>query len=62
MDPDTNLEEQLSLTKWIEEHQDNMSDKDLRTETYRLAELVVALHGWIIQGGFLPKAWRKDGN
>lgn len=61
MDPDTNLEEQLSLVKWLNEHQDDESKENLEIEAYRLAELVEALHGWIIQGGTLPKEWRKDG-
>lgn len=62
MDPDSNLEEQLSLTEWLEEHQLDLSQTNLQTEAYRLAELIAALHGWLIQGGALPKAWRRDGD
>jgi hypothetical protein len=28
-------------------------------EPVRLAELVLALDGWVRKGGFLPDAWRK---
>jgi hypothetical protein len=28
-------------------------------EVHALADLVIAMDGWLSQGGFLPKAWRK---
>ena len=53
MDPDKNLEEQRTLTKWIIEHE----GKDCSAESLRLAELVIALDEWLQGGGFVPKGW-----
>jgi hypothetical protein len=74
MDPNANLEEQITLAKQILERQDAF-DPDVPceyeqkfTENYytsqadaaeRLAELVEALHEWIKKGGFLPKEWQR---
>jgi len=52
MDPDANLEEQLSLAQSFVETGDG-DPEDLE----RLAELVLALHEWIQKGGALPSAW-----
>ncbi len=61
MDPNENLKEQLELARrridvgYNEgELDDNMADAD------RLAELVMALHVWIENGGFLPDKWLND--
>lgn len=45
MDPDSNLEEMLEIATALQDES-------------RLAELVVALDGWLRGGGFLPQAWR----
>lgn len=52
MDPNANLQEQLSIAKAI------LADKQEHTFIgVRLAELVEALDGWITRGGFLPESW-----
>jgi hypothetical protein len=62
MDPNANLREQLEISRLVAE-QDNchpnqkLSQDDLVVLLDRLAELVEALHSWIIQGGHLPEAW-----
>lgn len=66
MDPDSNLKEQLELSKDIialVEDQGVLSEEDvsdLEEKATRLAELVEALDGWINSRGFLPKRWRMD--
>jgi len=52
MDPDANLEEQLRIVKRILEADGCDAD-----DIVRLAELVDALDGWIVKGGFLPRRW-----
>ncbi len=52
MDPDANLEEQLRITKRVLDADGCDAD-----DIIRLAELVDALDGWIVKGGFLPKRW-----
>ena len=72
MDPDANLQEQRELAKTIQARQDKWDDTFGRTQKEhteiiaqqaedgeRLAELVLALDGWISNGGFLLKAWRR---
>jgi len=61
MDPDANLEEQLSLAQSIIEG-DNVDPEGHHVvsspeDAERLAELVLALHEWIQKGGALPSAW-----
>lgn len=56
MDPDVCLERILELANhFIEE-----GDGDL-DEVGEMAELVLALNGWIKGGGFLPTEWRNEG-
>lgn len=52
MDPTANLTEQLELARVI------LSDGDGPPEAERLAELVAALHAWLVAGGFLPSQWQ----
>lgn len=52
MDPNANLTEQLALTKRILD-----TGRATMQDAERLAELVDALHGWIVGGGFLPDRW-----
>lgn len=56
MDPNANLKEQLEIARAI------LSDKEYDTgyDAVRLAELVEALHEWIMKGGFLPDAWKAQ--
>jgi len=62
MDPNANLKEQVQLARRIiaiaddDENEDTLLEQAERAE--RLAELVIALHDWIIHGGFLPSPWR----
>lgn len=54
MDPDANLKEQLELARMIE------LETAPAYAAERLAGLVMDLHRWIANGGFLPKAWQKE--
>ena len=56
MDPDANLAEQRALAGEILERDD--ADTTLRpADAERLAELVLALDGWLAQKGRLPDRW-----
>lgn len=62
MDPDANLKEQLELTTYIVEMSEPTDTDDLlrlEDKARRLAELVLALHGWMQTGGFIPKLWAE---
>ena len=54
MDPHENLREQLEIATRMqaEGRYCNRDDAD------RLAELVLALNGWLAGGGFLPRPWQ----
>lgn len=59
MDPTANLKEQLELSDWL------LDDANYRGDHYadkalELAELVSALHHWIIRGGHLPRQWQQE--
>lgn len=56
MDPNANLKEQLEIAKRIIDGGD-MEHGEWDTLRDRLAELVIALDGWLKQGGFLPQRW-----
>lgn len=53
MDPNSNLNEQLKLAASI------VKDEEADADATRLAELVISLHEWIINGGFLPERWQR---
>ena len=53
MDPDSNLAEQLALAQKLIIEDMNESD------VVRLCDLVLALDGWIVRKGFLPKRWKE---
>ena len=61
MDPDANLKEQLELAlSMINENIDDHTASDtanLAARGQKLAELVLALDGWIRHRGFKPKRW-----
>lgn len=71
MDPNANLEEQLTIVERINACRDHANEQTGEHQGFdgepcqcvddaeRLAELVEALDGWIRRGGFLPDAWRK---
>ncbi len=55
MDPTENLREQLQLAHDIIEGRVGIMGAE---KGERLAELVLALDGWLAGGGFLPAQWR----
>ena len=55
MDPSANLAEQLRIAKRII-FSDGIATPE---DTYRLADLVEALHAWICNGGALPSTWQR---
>ncbi len=62
MDPNANLEQQLVLAAKIQsdyaDAEGNGIDQD---DANRLAELVLALDGWLSRSGFRPERWRTNG-
>ncbi len=58
MDPNANLTEQLELSKTILAIMDGETELD-PDDAVRLAELVMSLHSWLTNGGFLPQKWGK---
>ena len=52
MDPNANLREQIALAEKI-----LTSSGATFGDSERLAELVLALDGWIKKGGFVPLDW-----
>jgi hypothetical protein len=58
MDPNTALAEMIETAARLTNNPPE--DRDgIAYEADRLAELVLALDGWIRKGGFLPDAWQK---
>lgn len=57
MDPNANLKEQLELADSLI-CADNTDPDVALPKAARLAELVIALDGWLSNGGFLPKSWQ----
>ena len=58
MDPNANLIEMLDLADTIIREYDDPEGCPSDDDANRLAELVKAMHGWIIQGGFPPSLWK----
>lgn len=54
MDPNANLYAQIKCATRILQASDVVSD-----DAIQLAELVIALDGWIRKGGFLPGQWER---
>jgi hypothetical protein len=59
MDPDTNLAEQLKLTKRLLACLDKGKPVD-EDDVDQLCTLVEGLDGWLKAEGFLPKRWRRS--
>jgi hypothetical protein len=58
MDPTANLEEQLRIANALVDGDHDHSDPhEMIADANRLAELVIALDGWITNGGFFPDSW-----
>jgi hypothetical protein len=59
MDPNAALAEALTIAKRFVNWERDTADYYVLEETgaERLAELVIALDGWIRNGGFLPANW-----
>jgi len=53
VDPNATLKELRDLVSDAIDRDERLNTED----TYRLAELVRALDGWLTKGGFLPQAW-----
>lgn len=67
MDPNANLKEQLHLAgKMItfppldQAGPGPYKAMEFQADAVRLAELTIALHQWLINGGFLPTEWEKN--
>lgn len=56
MDPNANLEELRTLAGSVATDIDYIGREE---DARRLAELVLALDGWLSKGGFLPSEWAK---
>ena len=65
MDPNANLQELLRLSAQVDECLDRCGDephapcRGCSQRAMRMAELIGAMHGWITNGGFLPKMWQS---
>lgn len=61
MDPNANVEEQRRLAARLNDHAQTVACACTRcvADAARLAELVVALDGWLCSGGFLPRTWER---
>ena len=61
MDPTVNLIEQVELAAFIQAgargHLGPAAEATLQDRAERLAELVLALDGWLSKGGHLPRSW-----
>lgn len=61
MDPDSNLNDQVILAKWIIDMDGEQLTPEaaalLGQQALALAESVLALNDWISKGGFLPLPW-----
>lgn len=57
MDPNQNLKMQLKLAQEILQYDSTISTPLLLSHGEQLAELVLAMHKWIAEGGFLPIDW-----
>jgi len=55
MDPNANLEETRELIRKCFDAPEGLTGR----EVDRLCELVEALDGWLVSGGFLPEKWRQ---
>lgn len=60
MHPDANLQEQRELAnRLLTPAGADLSTEEREHASARLAELVLALDGWLGRGGFPPAAWAK---
>lgn len=64
MDPNETLRQMLDLSREIQK-----SENGTAYDADKLASLIIDLHWWIMQGGFLPDRWevvqkraREDNN
>lgn len=63
MDPTANLKEQLELAATLiaaaEAGQEDAPMPFVMTDVLRLAELVMALNSWLVNGGWPPRQWHS---
>ena len=57
MDPDASLEELLNLADVVTSLAED-GDWTGECEVVRVAELTLALDGWLTSGGFMPTRWK----
>ena len=59
MDPNSNIQEQPEIARRIQARIDRCDDDTAEDadDGNRLAELVLALDGWMRSGGFAPVRW-----
>lgn len=57
LDPNAILQEQLALSKLIQEPFEGETAVQMCIRAKRLAEIVIALDEWIDKGGMLPSRW-----
>jgi len=60
MDPNTVLEKLTEMARAIIEERDSDNEEGpilWADRADEMAELVLALNGWLSAGGFLPRAW-----
>ena len=61
MDPQATLNEIIKLLTQEEFLPGDQSPRIVEVDRERLAELFYAMHGWIVNGGFLPQVeWFTD--
>jgi hypothetical protein len=63
VDPDEALAQAREAARLIEQHADQHPvpvTAGMAEAGRKLSEAFVALDGWIVGGGFLPAAWRRD--
>jgi hypothetical protein len=58
MDPDAALDELLDLADLVTRFADADGERTDGSDVLRLAELVLALDGWLTASGFLPTRWK----
>lgn len=61
MDPDATLAEMLDAARAVQANIDSLVQPETTIDTGapgELAEGVIAMHGWLSGGGFLPAAWK----
>lgn len=59
MDPNETLKRILSLAAERLDDDQDLSNDEVYSLSYDLADLISGLDGWLSKGGFLPERWEK---